>query len=211
MRLNEKGQTLEMFLSQYDPAKYERPSVTVDILVYTKINGKLSLLLVKRKDHPFIGEWVLPGGFVNMDENLKDAAARELEEETGLKNLPLFQLGAYGDVGRDPRTRIITVAYIALSKPDALHPKAGDDAADAGLYRLEHQIEQKDANLSLHSITLTGKGNTILVKAEEKGHGVLSKKRLVAPGLGTDHGLLVLDSLLLLDKLDKQFLADSLG
>ena len=211
MKVNEKGQTLEMFLANYNPVKYERPSVTVDMLVYTKIHGELALLLVKRKDHPFIGEWVLPGGFLNMNENLVDAAKRELEEETGVKNIPLFQLGAYGDVNRDPRTRIITVAYMALSREGTLHPKAGDDAADADFFIAEHRKVQITANVTQHIIALTAKEKSIAIHVDEQGEGVLSTKKLIVPGLGTDHGLIVLDSLLMLEKMDKEFIKENMG
>lgn len=211
MKVNAEGQTLESFLAHYDPNRYERPSVTVDILVFTKTDGRLSLLLVKRKNHPFIGKWVLPGGFVEMSENLEDAAARELEEETGLKNLPMFQIGAYGDVGRDPRTRIITVAFAALSLPNTLHPKAGDDAADAGLFFIEHRMHKQGADNTHHSISLRKNGINILIEAEEQGQGILSRKTLTIPGLGSDHGLIVLDALLCIEHLDSHFLAENLG
>jgi len=130
---NEKGQTLSEFLSDYDPNRYERPSVTVDMAVVT---DEGEVLLIRRRDHPNIGRWALPGGFVNMDESLYAAAARELSEETGLFNIPLVPLGMFGEPTRDPRTRIITAAFLARSPRGALRFAAGDDADDAALFSI---------------------------------------------------------------------------
>lgn len=99
----------------YDVSKFERPSVTVDVLFFTVKDGKLQVLLIKRAAWPFEGYWALPGGFVNMTENLETAAAREIYEECGVKDLFLEQLFTFGDPKRDPRTRVITVAYFALA------------------------------------------------------------------------------------------------
>lgn len=118
----------------YDPAKYERPSVTADVVLFTLREGRLEVLLVKRKKKPCEGMWAFPGGFVGMTEKLEDAALRELKEETGLDGVYLEQLFAYGDPDRDPRTRVITVAFIGLAPCDKLRPKAGDDAADTGWF-----------------------------------------------------------------------------
>ena len=134
---NAAGQTLEEFLESYDPHRYETPSCTTDAAVFSyrgildrELSG-LKLLLVKRGNHPSIGFWALPGGFVNMRENLEDAARRELEEETGVRGLPVEQFACYGDYDRDPRTRVITTAYLALVSEESVSVKAGDDAADA--------------------------------------------------------------------------------
>jgi 8-oxo-dGTP diphosphatase len=99
----------------YDVSKFERPSVTVDVLFFTVKDGKLQVLLIKRAAWPFEGYWALPGGFVNMTENLESAAAREIYEECGVKDLFLEQLFTFGEPKRDPRTRVITVTYFALA------------------------------------------------------------------------------------------------
>ncbi|NOX64100.1 MAG: NUDIX hydrolase [Chloroflexi bacterium] len=111
---------------------YPRPLVTVDIVLFTFTEGELRVLLIQRKHPPFEGYWALPGGFVNIDEPLDQAAARELFEETGVSNIYLEQLYTFGDPQRDPRGRVITVAYFAIMSADAAEKtRAGDDAAAA--------------------------------------------------------------------------------
>lgn len=123
-----------------------RPSVTVDMLVFTLLDGALSLLLVERALPPFEGRMALPGGFLHVGaggqggEGLDEAAARELLEETGLdrRHVVLGQLGAFGAPGRDPRGRTITVAWFALVRPEAARAvKAGSDAAAAHWARVD--------------------------------------------------------------------------
>ena len=116
---NRQGEDLETFLEHYDPHKYETPSCTTDAVIFSKTGklldvNQLKVLLVRRSNHPNIGFWALPGGFAEMRENLEDTARRELEEETGVKGLPMEQFAVYGDYDRDPRTRVITTAYLSL-------------------------------------------------------------------------------------------------
>lgn len=110
---------------------YPRPSVTVDIIVFTLRDNDLQVLLIKRKHPPFEGMWAIPGGFVDIDESLEEAALRELREETGVEDVYLEQLYTFGNPDRDPRGRVITVAYFAVAPADAIRPRAGDDAAEA--------------------------------------------------------------------------------
>ena len=114
----------------YDPARYERPSVTVDVVIFTLQERELHVLLVKRKRWPFEGRWAIPGGFVNMDESLDRAARRELEEETGIHDIYLEQLYTFGEPKRDPRTRVISVAYIALVSADTQTLRVSDESID---------------------------------------------------------------------------------
>ncbi|MBI1850672.1 MAG: NUDIX domain-containing protein [Planctomycetes bacterium] len=102
------------FLAAYDAAAFPHPSVAVDVAVMSVADGALHTLLVQRGDHPQKGRLALPGGFVGVKESLDAAAARVLAIKTGLRDLFLEQLYTFGDVGRDPRTRVITVAYYAL-------------------------------------------------------------------------------------------------
>ena len=137
---DKKGLAEAEFLAAYDPSKWERPSVTVDMFCYCRENR--SLLMVKRGGHPFIGKWALPGGFLEPDETAEQAVRRELAEETGVNADAIIQLRAFSDPHRDPRTRIVTVAYIAVLDrlPDA---RAGDDAADAKWFALERNVTER--------------------------------------------------------------------
>jgi len=120
----------------YDVSKYERPSVTVDVVIFSILDDELKVLLIKRKAWPCEGMWAIPGGFVQMDESLEEAAYRELAEETNVtrEQVYLEQLYTFGDPQRDPRTRVITVAYFALVGADKLHPRAADDAQEVGWF-----------------------------------------------------------------------------
>jgi 8-oxo-dGTP diphosphatase len=102
------------FLAAYDASQFPHPSVSVDVAILTVDAGRLRAVLVQRDEHPERGLWSLPGGFVQMDESLDAAAARVLETKAGLGGIFLEQLYTFGEPGRDPRTRVITVAYYAL-------------------------------------------------------------------------------------------------
>jgi 8-oxo-dGTP diphosphatase len=129
------------FLRKYRPADFPRPSVTVDIVAFSVIDAELRVLLIRRGEHPFKGSWALPGGFVRVGDGHRDpgedldaAAVRELDEETGLPgdDVYLEQVGAFGRARRDPRMRVISVAYCALIRPDLVPLiRAGGDAAAA--------------------------------------------------------------------------------
>ena len=125
----DKAQTAEAKAHQYDASKYERPSVTVDVVMMSLRQRDLQVLLVKRRSWPFEGCWAIPGGFVRMDESLEAAAKRELQEETAVQDVYLEQLYTFGDPGRDPRTRVITVVYFALLDSARLQVSAASDAA----------------------------------------------------------------------------------
>src|SRR5579859_1819431 len=131
-------QTDEAKAHHYDPSKYDRPSVTVDVVMMSLRQRDLQVLLVKRRSWPYEGMWAIPGGFVNMDESLETAAKRELQEETNVQDVYLEQLYTFGDPGRDPRTRVITVVYFALLDSERLQVKAGDDAADVSWFSVYH-------------------------------------------------------------------------
>jgi 8-oxo-dGTP diphosphatase len=102
------------FLESYDPSVFARPSVTVDVVLFTVHEGALFTLVVRRTEHPFKGRWALPGGFVGIDEGLSAAAARVLHTKCSLDKVYLEQLGTFGEPKRDPRARVISVAYYAL-------------------------------------------------------------------------------------------------
>jgi 8-oxo-dGTP diphosphatase len=128
------------YLARYRPGDFPRPAVTVDIVIFTLVDADLKVLLVRRNEHPYKGRWALPGGFVRVSdgpeqgEDLDAAAARELAEETGLPQASAYleQLATFGKSGRDPRMRVISVAYYALVRP-ALVPliRPGGDVSHA--------------------------------------------------------------------------------
>ena len=105
------------FLTSYDPTAYERPSVAVDLVLMSVVEGAPAALLIRRDEHPCLGQWALPGGFVGIDESLDAAARRLLATKARMDDAYVEQLYTFGAVGRDPRTRIISVAYFALLPP----------------------------------------------------------------------------------------------
>ena len=106
--------------------------VTVDVVVFNSQTGRLHVLLIQRAQEPFQDAWALPGGFVDMDESLEEAAGRELAEETGVEGIDLEQLQTYGDPNRDPRGRVISVAYCTLlPSKNIQHIQGGSDASQA--------------------------------------------------------------------------------
>jgi 8-oxo-dGTP diphosphatase len=117
---------------------WPRPMVTADAAAFAFVEGKVKLLLVQRKNAPYQGCWALPGGFIEMDEDLGAAAARELAEETGLHGVRLEQLRAFGTPGRDPRGRVITVAYVGIAGDGWDNVKAADDAAAVEWHDIGH-------------------------------------------------------------------------
>jgi 8-oxo-dGTP diphosphatase len=108
--------------------EYPHPAVTTDIVIFTIRQDELKVLLIKRALPPHQGEWALPGGFVSLDEGLEEGARRELEEETGVRGVYLEQLYTFGQPDRDPRERVITVAYYALIPTDTIEIRAATDA-----------------------------------------------------------------------------------
>lgn len=148
----------QQFLATYNPKEYDQPSVTSDIIVFTMMNGKLKVLLVKRGGHPFKGDWAIPGGFVGIDESCETAAYRELKEETGVEHVYLEQLYTFSEPARDPRMRIISIAYMALVAPENIPTAitAGDDATEVQWFDINTILEDNDFNLAFdHAMILT--------------------------------------------------------
>ena len=147
----------EEFLKDYDSSKFEKLSMTTDILIfsvsdgvqenYRKLNEKhFSVLLVKRDNYPFKDKWCLPGGFVKIDESIDDAAVRILAKETNLHNIYVEQLYTFGEVDRDPRMRIISSAYMALIDKNMLKEELVNNASWFNISVLE---DEKEINVSL--------------------------------------------------------------
>lgn len=132
------------YLAQYNPDDWPKPAVAADIAVFAYGEGRLHLLLVERGNYPYKGNWALPGGFVNMDEDLPEAAGRELQEETGLQDFYLEPVSVWGKPGRDPRDRTITALHMALILKGQARVRAGDDARAAKWFAITHFIEKRD-------------------------------------------------------------------
>ena len=212
---NKLGHTEEQFLATYDASKFERPSVTVDMLIFTvtdeekknyrKLPEKvLRLLMIKRGDHPYIGQWALPGGFVQMNESLEEAALRELQEETNIDKIYMEQLYTWGDVGRDPRTRVISASYMSLVDSSTLDIKASDDADDAKwftvscrLYQEERTVTEKGYILKrLFKLTLSNDEHNLsaIVKIMKTVEGKVTKVErevVESSGIAFDHGKVI--------------------
>lgn len=203
------------FLQNYDPNLYERPSVSVDVLVFTvasveannyrKLPHKvLRVLLIKRKNYPDKGKWALPGGFINMDEDLETAALRELKEETNLDNIYMEQLYTYGDVDRDPRTRVISCTYMSLVDSTTLDVKAGDDAALAEWFDFSSKLVEEQKIIDADGYTLNRFYRLTFINANHqlealikvaiivKGKHVAIKREVVqSEHLAFDHGIII--------------------
>lgn len=155
------GLTEKEFLAQYDASKYEHPSVTVDIIIIQ--DNKV--LLIKRGGHPCLGKLAFPGGFVEMNEDVYSAAARELLEETGLKARSLRQLNVASKPDRDPRTRIITVPFLA-SVEDIHDLAAGDDAMAANIYSFSFK-KLESRGITVFEIALASQTERFVFKVQK--------------------------------------------
>ena len=120
---------------------YPRPAVTVDIIVTKNINNINHILLIERKNQPFKNMWALPGGFIDIDEEIESAAYRELQEETSLSDIKLIQYQTFGKIGRDPRGRTISIIYYGSLQNENQTIKAGDDAKNAQWFPLDNLPE----------------------------------------------------------------------
>ncbi len=132
MTRSTRGDDLE-FLASYDASRFPRPSVAVDVVLLTVAGGAVSALLARRTEHPHRGRWAVPGGFLRIDESLDAAASRVLRTKAGLRGVFTEQLYTFGAPARDPRTRVLSVAYYALVDVAALEQTAAG-RADAGLH-----------------------------------------------------------------------------
>ena len=140
--------------------EHPHPAVTTDVVIFTIQEQCLKVLLIRRGNEPFKGRWAFPGGFVEPDEDLETAARRELKEETGLSGIYLEQLYTFGDPGRDPRERVITVVYYALVPTDQLQILAADDADEVdwfGMDELPKLAFDHDAILAMAQERLAAK------------------------------------------------------
>lgn len=187
--LDKKGMTEEEFLAQYDPNKYARPSVTADNIVFSMRDGKAVVLLIKRGGHPYIGQWAFPGGFVGMNESTEDAAARELEEETGIA-VRGEQLYTVSTPDRDPRTSTVSVCYLSVL-PTPAQVEGRDDAQEADWFAVDYVRDGNHYILKLDGPeTLTAE---LEVARDRRGKIDVNRTRIVRScGIAFDHAKLIL-------------------
>lgn len=189
------GLTEAEYLAAYRPGDYPRPSVTVDMIVFA-VNSlisenirkndekELEVLLIQRKNHPYLHHWAIPGGFVDIDESLEHAAKRELYEETGIENLYLEQLYTWGAVNRDPRMRVISTSYMALVNREDVQVQAGDDALSASWFAISLTEDAENGSL----LTLQSKelGVTIEYRCAQV-NGEMTFESIAGDALAFDH------------------------
>lgn len=158
---DKNGLTEEEFLASYDASRFERPSVTVDIIIIKNCK----VLLIRRGGHPCLGKLAFPGGFLNMNEDVYTAAARELLEETNLKAQSLRQLRVASAPNRDPRTRIITVPFLA-DVEDETALNAGDDAMAASWYNISYKTMEARGT-TVFEITISNNNESFSFKVSK--------------------------------------------
>lgn len=206
---NREGLTEEEFLKEYSSDVYKKPSLTVDMLIFTVMEEEnnnyrklaeksLKILLVKRGNHPYMGDWALPGGFVSIDEDLDDAALRVLRKETNIDNIYMEQLYTWGEVNRDPRTRVISSSYMALVDSSSLSIKAGNNEEDARWFNIEYKlisensldIDNGDSFEEIVEIKLWNNSEELSAKIRviENIDGRIRREIIESVGLAFDHG-----------------------
>lgn len=175
-----------LFLQNFDATKYKNPAVAADTALFALDADTVKILLIQRGGYPYKNCWALPGGFVNIDEDIRDSAARELAEETGLAGIYAEQAFVWGRVDRDPRQRVITVSYIALAEYARLRPKAGDDAARAEWFAIEDYRKQQENGTVRLSYTLRGV-QTLCPVVQYPAGRMQEITRIESGGLAFDH------------------------
>jgi 8-oxo-dGTP diphosphatase len=195
-------------LKQYNSNVFAKPSVTVDMLIFTILENKsssyrklsdkkLGILLIKRRGHPYLGSWALPGGFVEIDESLYDAAKRELLEETGLKDIYMEQLYTWGEINRDPRMRVISVSYMGLVNSKNHKLIAGTDADNTEWFIIDGVTirSESQGHSCIDKIHLTnGSGSTELSAEIKCGTDLQGKEYrgiIKNKGIAFDHAKII--------------------
>ncbi|RCX17678.1 NUDIX domain-containing protein [Fontibacillus phaseoli] len=205
--LDRDGLTEREFLERYRAGDYERPSVAADMVIFTvtdeeadsyrKLAEKeLRILLIRRGGHPYLGKWALPGGFVRPNETAEQAAARELREETGVDDVYLEQLYTFSDIGRDPRTWVMSCSYMALINSDKLELKAGDDAAEAAWFKLSYRLLRERKELAEDGYVKTLEYELKLSSEGEELKAVVARTMTAkSTSTGTDYAIVLNDGL----------------
>ena len=185
-KVNAKGQTFTEFLAAYNPAKYRHPAVTADCVIF----ADNKVLLVRRGNHPFIGELAFPGGFCEAGESTDETAARELKEETGAVITSCRQFYTASAPGRDPRDWTVSVCYLA-ELPAGTAVAGGDDAASAAWY--EYKVGGSDEALTLSLRGADGEAVSVLrVARDAYGKVDVNCTEVVSCGMAFDHAQILL-------------------
>ena len=211
----------ELFLSAYNIEDYDRPSVTTDIVAFSiqseredtyRHNPKnnLSVLLIKRGEHPFMNKWALPGGFIKADESIEECALREIAEETNVTPEALMLFDQFSEPDRDPRGRIISNAFLSIISEDGLKLMGGDDAIDARWFEVSFDKKEEGNYL----LQLKCQDVTILAHLKESvsRFGKIEFDIIQSDGLAFDHAKIIATALTVLRKnvMDFDFIFDFL-
>lgn len=200
---DQAGLTEEEFLARYEPGDYPRPSVASDMVIFTvtedeednyrKLAKKeLRLLLIKRGGHPYLGCWALPGGFVRPTETTEQAAARELEEETGVSQVYLEQLYTFSQPDRDPRTWVMSCSYMALIDSSRVQVRAGDDADQAVWFQAGFRLKEQEESREVWELMLShGEFSLCALLEKETGESFTESRILESGGLAFDHARII--------------------
>lgn len=174
------------FLSNFDPSKYKNPAVAADTALFAADGDALKILLIRRGGYPYKGRWALPGGFVNIEEDTRLSAQRELLEETGVSGIYIEQAFVWAQPDRDPRQRVITVSYIGLAPFEKLRAIAGDDAAQAEWFTIQNYEESEVNGVVTAHYTLSGAEMLHPVVSFPSGR-MQEISRVQSGGLAFDH------------------------
>lgn len=203
------------YMQSYHIEDYDRPSLATDMVVFTiksessdnyrKLSQKeLAILLIQRGEHPFKGQWALPGGFVRKGETIEESAIRELRDETGVTDMTLSQLHTFSEPDRDPRGWIISCAYMALAQEDRFKLKAGTDAVAADWFYVDFKLENTESKKTpsgkiikrKYKLSLTSADITLSSLIEIRTHYTIKKLKteyiiLKSDGIAFDHGKII--------------------
>lgn len=168
--------------------QYPRPAITTDCIVWSWEEGLLKVLLIERGGEPFKGQWALPGGFMEMDEDAATCASRELKEETGIDGTEIRQLGAFSAIDRDPRYRVVSIAYYTFVRIADCRLQAGDDAKRAEWFPVGDLPDLAFDHCEIISKALQRLKEDIALKAE--AHAMIARKLTAAEMQALDEFLL---------------------
>ena len=171
--VDSEGKTFEQYMKTYDASVWKHPSVTIDVVLMTQIDGEMYVLLTKRKNHPFAGCWSTPGTFVNYDESLDKAVERTISEKIGIdgegNNFWYRQLHTFGSPDRDPRDRVITTSYLSLINSEKLRilleeDKYADNTKNLALFKVKMRKVVENESKQMSIITLTNNEENLVIQ-----------------------------------------------